>query len=230
MKAYERYLLNVLTTAFVGSPYLRNLMVEGASEPGRIVVSGLPMPKEFKAPKRIDRERPHIIWSHRWADDKRKNDFLAFAKHWFKDYKFIILTPVELSKEDEEEIIDAKITIVVCKTKDEYKEQLATGDVIYSCALLETFGYSVLEGIAEGLMPFVPDEASYKDLISSEGTYLFNGSPITAKGLKGKIDNWNRKIDADQAEIPLTNLAQEYRHWGAEMHMYAQVTRNWNYQ
>ena len=165
----ERYLLeNSLDMVFAASEYLAN-NIRKSYAGANVSINGLPVP-DLKA---IDQPREDtVIFSHRWADDKNKEFFKLLTKHCKnKPYKFKLLTPNVANIED---LSDFNIEVVHCATKDMYFDEIQKAKVVFSCATLETFGYSVIEGIYAGLVPIVPDYASYHDLINPNYMYGFD--------------------------------------------------------
>lgn len=177
MKSLEEYCLKSLHEVVVATKYLkRQILSNRHARRANISVTGLPY---LKANDFVDGFIPdlprkkQVIFSHRWADDKRKSCFIELAKlNKRKDVEFVVLSPTEIEVKD-------PIKLLVCKTKAEYFRRLSEGKVIFSCAKLETFGYSALEGIRAGLIPLFPKNYSYPELV--QGKYLYNeeliGSP-----------------------------------------------------
>ena len=170
----ENYILNSsLDEVFVASKYLADNVLKSCNT-AKVTVTGLPVPEL----RTTDCVRDNtVIFSHRWALDKNKDFFKQLASYCSDtDLKFKILTPN--ANTIDADVAQYNIEVCVCPTKEEYFQQLSKSKVVFSCATLETFGYSVLEGIFSGLIPLVPDLASYHDLIDSEYTYNFDPSSL----------------------------------------------------
>jgi len=139
----------------------------------KIEVTGLPIPEEWhtrmvvrtRAPLVPPGEEPIVIFNHRWAEDKGKDSFLELAKRMEGKAKFRVLTPRKIPHED---VSEYPIEAMICPTKEAYFDELKKGHFVISFATLETFGYSILEGLYHGLCPIVPARACYPELYPRE--------------------------------------------------------------
>lgn len=84
-----------------------------------------------------------------------------------------IMFPHRLNSDKQPEImmdLQTQLPYDVCITqnlnlsKEEYYERLGSAKVIFSCALHENLGISVMEGCLAGAIPIVPDRASYSEM------------------------------------------------------------------
>lgn len=116
---------------------------------------------------------PIILWNHRWSQDKNYELFFRWLKQLRHDsvpFKFYFLgeglpnTPPPFDRFE-------KLFAQECAhfgfldSREQYYQALGASDIIISCAFEENFGISVMEGIASGATPLLPDRLSYQELI-----------------------------------------------------------------
>jgi hypothetical protein len=89
-----------------------------------------------------------IMWPHRFNADKQPD----IAVDLSKDFNMIITQQLSLSK-------------------DAYYAKLAESKIMFSCALHENLGISVMEGVLAGVIPVLPDRCSYSEMYLSEFKY-----------------------------------------------------------
>ena len=189
----ERYLLqNSLDVVFAASQYLSDNILKSYAG-ANVSINGLPCPEIPSIDQEQQREDT-VIFSHRWAEDKNKDFFKLLAKHCSnKPYKFKLLTPNVSNIED---LSGFNIEVTHCPDKAMYFNEIQKAKVVFSCATLETYGYSVIEGICSGLVPVVPDYASYHDLINLDYTYAFDPSALTdINYVNAKIEELSMRLD-----------------------------------
>lgn len=145
---------------------------------GYVRVTGLPL---VSAPPSIDAQLGSanfkdktIVFAHRWATDKRPEEFLRLAQRVRQDrpdLKFQVLHPVPIPGHypgyDEELNVD----FVLCKDRETYWQYAATSLVAVSTAELETFGYAILDSCMYGALPFVPRRACYPSMYADKYIY-----------------------------------------------------------
>jgi hypothetical protein len=130
--------------------FLRNLKIDPQYF-DRAILSGQPHKaiidhmKKIKIPTAKSRK---VIWPHRYNEDKQP------------------LIAEDLAKGRE-----LMITQNHNFTKDKFYNILADSKVLFSCALHENLGISVMEGVLLDVIPLVPDRCSYKEMYSEEFKY-----------------------------------------------------------
>jgi hypothetical protein len=62
------------------------------------------------------------------------------------------------------EVFSVNITQTQNLSKEKYYKQLSSSKIIFSCALHENLGISIMEGCLAGCIPVVPDRASYSEM------------------------------------------------------------------
>ncbi len=120
--------------------------------------------------------RPVILWPHRWERDKDPAAFLAALRKVREaglDFGLVLAgqDPPSGSTVAAEERAAAETEfaehIVASGDFDraEYLEQMAQCDLVVSCAKHEFFGVAVVEAVASGCIPLLPNALSYPELI-----------------------------------------------------------------
>jgi hypothetical protein len=89
-----------------------------------------------------------VMWPHRYNADKQP----AIAEALCDDFNMVITQKMKLNKAA-------------------YYDEMATSKVIFSCALHENLGISVMEAVLTGAVPVVPDRCSYAEMYLPEFKY-----------------------------------------------------------
>lgn len=121
-------------------------------------------------------ERPVILWPHRWERDKDPAAFLAALRKVRDaglDFGLVLAgqdppSGSTLATEEraaaESEFADHILASGELE-RDEYLEYLGRCDLVVSCAKHEFFGIAVVEAVAAGCVPVLPNALSYPELI-----------------------------------------------------------------
>ena len=89
-----------------------------------------------------------VMWPHRYNADKQPE----IAEDLSTDFDMVITQKMNLSKPD-------------------YYDTMGTSKLIFSCALHENLGISVMEAVLTGAIPVVPDRCSYSEMYLDEFKY-----------------------------------------------------------
>ncbi|WP_319574156.1 DUF3524 domain-containing protein [uncultured Desulfobacter sp.] len=118
-------------------------------------------------------DRPLVIWNHRWEYDKNPKAFFTVLERLKRRGILFYLAvmgeqygTVPEEFKDIEERFDAEL--LVCGYQEQaadYRKWLAKGSVVISTAIQENFGISVMEAVAHGCFPLLPNRLSYPELI-----------------------------------------------------------------
>lgn len=135
-----------------------------------------------------------VMWPHRYNDDKQP----AIAEDLSNDFDMVITQKMNLDK-------------------SEYYAKMGTCKAIFSCALHENLGISVMEAVLTGAIPIVPDRCSYSEMYlpefkyPSEWTkdyvaYVENRPQLTAF-IQEKLDNFDQYTQQleEQRDILIKN-------------------------
>ena len=186
---------NYYATNFHRTMFLRNLNIpQGDYE--KAVLSGQPhelIVDDLRALSSTPKEN-RIMWPHRYNADKQPE----IAENLKQDYNMIITQNMNLNK-------------------NEYYKTLAGSVAIFSCALHENLGISIMEAVLTGAIPIVPDRASYSEMYldvfkypsewtESYDAFLKHRDELTAF-IDEKIDNAEKYITlvSEQQQILIDN-------------------------
>ncbi len=121
-------------------------------------------------------ERPVILWPHRWERDKDPGAFLkALGKVRDAGHDFGLVlagqdppsgstVAVEERTQAEKEFAE-HIIASGDFDRSTYLKHLSEADLVVSCARHEFFGVAIVEAVAAGCIPVLPDALSYPELI-----------------------------------------------------------------
>lgn len=124
-------------------------------------------------PKPGSLDRPLVVWNHRWEHDKNPKVFFSVLerlKHRGVPFYLAVMgeqydTVPEAFNDIEDRFAGE---LLVCGYQEEaadYRKWLAQGSVVVSTAIQENFGISVMEAVAQGCFPLLPNRLSYPELI-----------------------------------------------------------------
>jgi glycosyltransferase involved in cell wall biosynthesis len=138
---------------------------------------------------------PTILWNHRWEHDKRPEVFfeaLFSLADAGLDFKLIVLgeqfdRSPEIFREAHEKLADKITHFCFIESRSEYEALLAKSDIVVSTTSQEFYGLSILEAIAHGAIPVVPDALSYPELLPKEYRYATTSPLSFSKALRARI-------------------------------------------
>jgi hypothetical protein len=146
---YHCYDFNYFATNFHRDMFLKNL---GITDTTKAFRSGQPHGEivrhmeQFSNPVKIDSDQ--IIWPHRYNSDKQPQ----IAINLQSDFNILITQQHKF-------------------TKAQYYQKLSESRIIFSCALHENLGISVMEGVLANVIPVLPDRCSYSEMYLPEFKY-----------------------------------------------------------
>ena len=121
-------------------------------------------------------ERPkRVIFPHRGAPEKNPEAFYRLA-HRLPEYEFVITSSRRGSPQSLGYETGERWKVLTGLSKKEYYRLLADSRVMFSAAYQETFGYTVQEALAFGVIPVCPNRCSYPEVLSSE--YLYDNDGV----------------------------------------------------
>jgi glycosyltransferase involved in cell wall biosynthesis len=160
---FQEHLMKYMNHIFVASKYLKSFFTDKYKN---ISVTGLPITDSLKKIKLYTSSEKEnvIVFNHRWAEDKRPQEFSNLAAWWSKNMKskleFRVLTP---EKEIFEKLQNSILSVRYCDTKIKYFKELGKAKFIWANSILETFGYSIMEGYMSGAIPILNNMPCYKE-------------------------------------------------------------------
>ncbi|MEE9413313.1 MAG: DUF3524 domain-containing protein, partial [Methylococcales bacterium] len=154
-----------------------------------------------------------LVWNHRWEYDKgpeRLYTALSLLKSRGMDFRIHIIgqqfrkSPeifVQLHNSFSEHIGE----FGYIANHKEYLRILSKSDLVISTAIHEFQGLAVMEAVASGCIPVVPDRLSYPEFFDVQYCYpsQLDNLDSEAAGLCDKIEYWlNRLLIEQQIEAP----------------------------
>ena len=120
-----------------------------------------------------------IVWNHRWEHDKAPGRFFqALYRLRDKNIPFKVNVVGQQFRNCPPEFMEARerlgdniLTWGFVEDKAEYRALLASSDLVISTALHDFQGLGVLEGVAAGCLPVVPDRLAYPEFFPEEFRY-----------------------------------------------------------
>lgn len=158
-----------------------------------------------------DLSKPIILWNHRWEYDKNPMDFFNAIKHLQMqsiDFGLIVCgegfedQPEAFSK-IQSEFSHELIHFGFAESRAEYKALLHQANIIPVTSQQEFFGQSVMEAMAAGCFPLLPDRLAYPNHIpeSLKQAFIYSSNEQLQTNLTD--------ICADlSAVVPLMEAAQ----------------------
>lgn len=125
---------------------------------------------------------PTVLWNHRWEYDKDPAAFfaaLADVAAAGVEFRVAIAgerfhnVPHEFERARKE--LGERVVHFGTASDDEYPALLQQADVVVSTSRHEFFGVAVVEAIAAGALPILPNRLSYPELVPAASPYLYDG-------------------------------------------------------
>ena len=165
---------------------------------------------------------PVILWPHRWERDKDPGAFLrALDKVVASGLEFRLVLAGQdppsgsVSAEADRAEVARRFSSWTLSagelTREQYLAALRRCDLVVSCARHEFFGVAVVEAIASGCVPLLPNDLSYPELIRAP----WHDAVLYEPGTFG-----SRLVDAvariDELRAATSGLAESMRRFGWE--------------
>ncbi len=141
-----------------------------------------------------------ILWAARWEHDKNPELFFKALEILKENGAQFRLSVIGQSFRDQPEVFAGARKIFsghidywgYQKTRPDYERVLQRSDVVASTANHEFFGISVVEAIAAGAYPLVPNRLSYPEIIGlaqieNEKQFFYDGSPRDLANKLGRL-------------------------------------------
>ncbi len=151
-----------------------------------------------------------ILWVGRWEHDKNPEDFFQALKHLKEkgiDFRLSVLG--EQFRDSPEVFARAKDYFAehidrwgYLQSRDEYRRVLCDADIVVSTANHEFFGIGIVEAIAAGACPILPDRLAYPEIvggIEADGAdepneFFYDG---TVNGLVEKLQSHIASLETE---------------------------------
>lgn len=143
----------------------------------------------IEAPRPVREGPPVVLWNQRWDRDKAPQvvfDALAQVAEQGSDFKLILAGEDNYGSPDRDWVrsrLGGRIEHDGWLERDEYLEALARADVVVSAAAHEFFGIAIVEAIAAGATPLLPNRLSFPELIPDEhhGDVLYRDGELVER-------------------------------------------------
>lgn len=121
-----------------------------------------------------------LLWNHRWEYDKGPEDFFELLQVLEGDNIDFRLIMVGTRGRNHPRAFDDLrnrfskqiIHIGEADTQEEYVRLLSLADILPVTSYQDFFGISIVEAMAAGVVPILPDRLSYPELLGSELSHL----------------------------------------------------------
>lgn len=130
--------------------------------------------------ERRPHEPPVVVWNHRWEYDKDPAAFFAaLAEVAARGLAFRVVIAGERFQtvpevfEAGRRALGDRVLHFGTATEEAYPRLLAGADVVVSTARHEFFGVAVVEAVAAGALPLLPDRLSYPELVPDPDPFLY---------------------------------------------------------
>lgn len=141
-----------------------------------IMPLGINLPQTRPEPQKSSKQL-HILWAARWEHDKNPEDFftaLRQIKQRGGDFKLSVIgeSPARVPAvftNAEKEFHDHIVNWGYMPSRAEYERVLGDADVVVSTAIHEFFGIGILEAVAAGAYPVLPERLAYPEIFN-DGT------------------------------------------------------------
>src|SRR5690606_41355992 len=116
-------------------------------------------------PRSVTRERPHLLWSHRWEDDKGADRLFGLLEQLEQrklDYRISVVGEGFRSRPQAFDRIHQQFAGRIehwgfLAHREDYDRLLRSADIVVSTALHDFQGLAMLEAMASGCLPLAPD-------------------------------------------------------------------------
>jgi len=158
-----------------------------------------------------------ILWNHRWEYDKAPDRLLLFLlalKARKVPFEINIVgegfrtVPAEFEQIKQQFSQQVKAFGYIASVEDYFK-LLSECDIVLSTAIHEFQGVAVMEALAAGCMPLVPDRLSYKEFI--DGAFRYQ-SDINCPETEAKYAV-DRLLDIQAGKLPEPSLSESLKQY-----------------
>ena len=173
----------------------------------------------------VKNDVPHLLWNHRWEHDKNPelffNTLFTLQEEDF-DFKLIVLGESFSRKPEIFDIARYRLRNRIIhwgfvEDRSEYYKLIRLSDILPVTNHQEFFGLSVVESIAMGVIPLLPDRLSYPEHLplSHQSDHLYSDDEEFQHKLVFLLQNFQRvNVDPIRTHViskySWSNLIEEY--------------------
>lgn len=185
-------------------------LVESASERWRIRPVGCEIAELLENERGpLNDEPPLVIWNHRWAHDKGLDvavgALMALADDGLVFRVAVVGADAHHDPERAKRLLKPLGSRVVHSgflPEPEYHDLLRQADVVLASARQENFGISVVEAVAAGCVPVVPDALAYPETITDPELRYGPGHLTTRiREVLEDLETWRERTDPVRAAL-----------------------------
>lgn len=165
----------------------------------------------------------HVIWNHRWEYDKGPDRLLAVVDRLLTcEVDFAISVLGQSFREQPGEFAALRSRLDdhpgrlrrwgFVENADAYRAVLTSGDIVLSTSIHDFQGLAVLEGVAAGCLPLVPDRLCYPEWFSDPFLYA-SGLEDGAREADAVVTALQQYADRREAGEPLAPPSVEHLAW-----------------
>jgi glycosyltransferase involved in cell wall biosynthesis len=151
--------------------------------------------------------RPLILWNQRWEHDKRPDEFVRLIETLLEagiDFSVAVVgerfVSVPESFERLPEMLGDRLVAFGFVAGDEYVDLVQRADIVVSTAEHEFFGVAIVEAMAAGAFPVLPDRLVYAERVPEphRGRCLYEDFDGLVERVRWAIENRAGAIDIGQ--------------------------------
>lgn len=212
-------------------PFLRKMpdyqpegVVRTIEANSRVLHLGVDVASVRALPRPVREGPALILWNHRWEFDKNPEAFfetlitlkdhglefrVAVVGEKFREYP-------QVFDQARDALADRTVAFGHIEDRGDYLRLLRRCDVVVSTAIHEFFGVAVVEAIAAGCWPLLPERLSYPELLPRQmhRRHLYRSQAQLREGLRGacqQIDEIRRQDVSGAADrFAWENLVDSY--------------------
>ena len=185
-------------------PDFRNhYTIEYIEAKSSVLYIGMELKTFYTHQKRINKV-PIVLWNHRWEYDKCPETFFECLYRLSEsDENFELIVCGESYKkypavfnEAEKRLAKHIIHFGYAESKDRYIQLVQSSDILPVTNDQDFFGISIVEAIAAGVMPLLPNKLSYPEHVDpvDNPQCFYNDSDDLYQKLKAMIQDWPNQL------------------------------------
>ncbi len=160
---------------------------------------------------------PVIVWPHRWDNDKNPAAFEAALDRLVDahlDFRLVLAGAERPAGDDCRRRIARRhvdrVLAVGPFQVEEYRRWLQRGDLVVSCTDHEFFGIAVVEALAAGSRPVLPDDFSYPEIVGPAGAHQLYPRGSFGSALEAAVRNRRDSSAIDVSDFDWRTRIEEY--------------------